>query len=109
MTQFTLSSLRQNGLFRDVQSHILEAFWGFHTENPIVFDLFRAFSEDLLRAGRAQYGSKAIMERIRWHITVEVKGGDEFKINNNYSSCYARLLALVDPRFQTFFQMRSSA
>jgi hypothetical protein len=88
-----------------IAPHIVASFEKFHAENPQIFDLFRAFCEDARRAGRGRYGSKAIVERIRWHVEVETRG-DAFKLNNNYTSCYARLLLQEDPSFATFFQLR---
>ena len=92
-------------LFSDLQPHIVEAFWQYHRENEHVYDLFCQFARDVRQAGRSNYGVGAIFERIRWHYAVETKG-DEFKLNNNYRSCYARLLVLKDPSFADFFQMR---
>jgi hypothetical protein len=93
--------------FKDVQPHIFYSFRDFHEENPKIFRLFRKFAYQLKRAGKAQYGAKAIMERIRWHLAVETNDED-FKINNNYTSCYARLLVANNQRFKGFFELRST-
>jgi hypothetical protein len=92
-------------IFSDVQPHIVRNFWKFHRENPHFYDLIKRFALELKRAGRAHYGMVAISERVRWHIAVENKG-DDFKFNNNYRSCYARLLMLLEPEFKDFFETR---
>jgi len=96
-------------LFAMVASHIFHRFWGYHQENPQVFKLFVTFARQLKTAGREYYGAKAIMERIRWHVSVETRGED-FKIGNNHTSCYARLLCVVYPEEfpLNFFNFRNS-
>lgn len=101
----TLAVVRSHSLFADLQPHVVEAFWAYHSENPHVYELFKRYAHDLRRAGRNHYGAKAVMERIRWHYSVETLG-DDFKLNNNYTSCYARLLIMQDSRFASFFQTR---
>lgn len=91
--------------FDDIAQHIVRKFSKYHVENPRVFELFKKYSYQLKNSGVKHYGVGAIMERIRWHIAVETTG-DEFKINNNYRSCYARLLITKDPWFETFFKTR---
>lgn len=108
MTQLDLFSIKSHPVFRDIQPHVVDHFWKFHTENPHVYELFKRFSADARNAGRRAYGSGAIFERIRWHVSIEVRGED-FKMNNNYRSCYSRLLCIEDPEFQGFFQLRRSA
>jgi hypothetical protein len=105
-----LSSLLKkfsNEIFEDLQPHIIAKFKRFHSENPHIYALFKRFCLDLKQAGQTQYGSKAVMERIRWHVLVETRGED-FKINNNYTRCYTRLLILDEPEFSDFFQTRKS-
>jgi hypothetical protein len=99
-------NLFSSAAFSDIQPHIVQQFWDFHKSNPKVFELFREYCHQLRAAGRNQYGAKAVMERIRWHLEVETRG-DDFKINNNYSSCYARLLLTQEPAFRSFFHVRS--
>lgn len=94
-------------LFRDIQPHVVKSFFNFHNKNPRIYRLFNRYARDLRVAGKSQYGAKAIMERIRWHLAVETTGED-FKINNNYTSCYARLMMTKNRRFKNFFELRST-
>jgi len=102
---FSLTTLFSHPLFTDLKRDIVDSFVAYHTENPHVFNVFRRFAKDLKDAGRKHYGAKAIFERVRWHFAVESKA-DDFKLNNNYPSCYARLLIAMDPTFSDFFETR---
>jgi hypothetical protein len=94
--------------FDGIAPHIVESFEKFHAENPHVYGLFKAFCEDARKAGRGRYGAKAVLERIRWHVEVEARG-DAFKVNNNFTSCYSRLLIAEDPSFSSFFSLRGGS
>lgn len=97
--------MRQGNLF-DEDPSIQAAFEKFHAAHPDVFALFEKYADQLRVAGRNSYGAKAILERIRWDYATS--GRDvEFKINNNFTSRYARLLIAKRPEFQMFFEMRT--
>lgn len=97
----------EHPLFEMLQPHIVKKFWSYHQDNPQIFALFLRFTRELVKAGRANYGGKAIAERIRWHVAVETKGED-FKIGNNHTACYSRLLVVLYPEFENFFSFRNS-
>lgn len=96
------------GLFQEVKPHIFKKFVDYHDLNPEVYALFKKYALELRESGVNRYGVKAIFERVRWHFAVEVKG-DKFKINNNYPSCYVRLLISEDPTFREFFSTRHTS
>lgn len=81
-------------------------FARFDAAHPEVYELFQRFSGELLGRGRAHYSADAILHRIRWHYAVNVDHDGGFKINNNFSSRYARKLAADDQRFAEFFEFR---
>lgn len=86
---------------------IQSQFERFDQTHPEIYEEFRAIARDLLRRGRSHYGSKAILEVIRYHRILSGKDENEpFKINNNYSSRYARKLVGEDERFERFFELR---
>jgi hypothetical protein len=82
------------------------AFDEYHRANPQVYTAFRRLALRLLNQGVKHYGAKAIMEVVRFQTTVRGTG-DAFKINNNYTSRYARMLMAKDERFAGFFELRS--
>lgn len=91
----------------DNTKSIQEQFEHFDQAHPEIYDEFRTIARDLLRGGRSRYGSKAILEVIRYHRILSGQDENElFKINNNYSSRYARKLMNEDERFGYFFEIR---
>jgi hypothetical protein len=82
-----------------------ERFAKFHHDNPQIYNLLLRFSLTAKDAGFHNYGMKAIFERVRWHVDVETKARDGFKLSNDYTSRYARLLD-QDPKLKGFFNMR---
>ena len=82
-------------------------FWEYHRSNPHVFELFKKYAQEIRDSGFRHYGSKSIFERVRWHLDVETLDPEGFKMNNNYSSRYARLLMFEDPTFEGFFRNRT--
>jgi len=81
------------------------AFLDYHHANPQVYAAFRAIAERLYRRGIRHYGAKAIMEVVRYRTAIS--GNDSFKINNNFTSRYARQLMAEDGRFVRFFELRT--
>lgn len=81
-------------------------FEKFDAENPSIRRLFIQYANEALKAGRRRIGAKAIAERIRWQAMVET-WGDEFKINNNYVSRYARAVAQQRPELAGLFETRT--
>ena len=83
-----------------------EQFAAFNAAHPDVFALFVRFAREAKQSGRERFGAKAIMERLRWHLATS-SSGEAPKINNNYTSRYARKLAELYPHeFGSFFEMR---
>lgn len=68
------------------------AFLKFHHDNPHVYRMLVKFARQVKDSGRRRYGIKSLFERLRWHMAFEVKSETDFKLNNNYTSRYARLL-----------------
>ena len=87
------------------KSELERAFERFHTENPHVYDLFKKYTHQAIRAGRDRFGAQSIIERIRWYTAIETKG-DSFKINNNHARYYARLFMREHPVYEDFFRTR---
>lgn len=86
---------------------IPERFAAFHAANPVVYRLFRQYAHDAKRAGRTRFSADAIIQRIRWFVSVETNG-DEFKINDHFSAHYSRMLIAEEPEFAGFFELRTT-
>jgi len=85
---------------------IQERFEEYHHENPRVFELVVRFARQARDAGHATYGIKSIWERVRWHMSIETQDPDGWKLNNNYTSRYARLVMDECPDLDGFFNTR---
>jgi hypothetical protein len=85
---------------------IQERFLAFDRANPEVYAAFKDFSLRLLNAGRTHYSADGILHTVRFHTAVNGDRDGGFKIDNNFSSRYARKLAAEDTRFAEFFEFR---
>lgn len=81
-----------------------QRFKRFDRKNPRVFHLFRRFAFEAKENGFKHYGAKAIMEQVRWR--VHMTTGGDFKINNSYTSFYARKFMDEYPTMDGFFRTR---
>ena len=97
-----------SSLFDDDAS-IDARFATFDTEHPEVWALFRRFACELLAAGRSRGSSDQICHRIRWETAVNPGHDSGFKINDHFTSRYARKLVASDSRFADFFEFRRLA
>lgn len=82
-----------------------ERFWRFHSENPHVYDLLVRLARKVQARGKAQYSMKAIFEQARWFYHIE-QGNEDFKLNNNLTSHYARLIMAQEADLKDFFEKR---
>ncbi len=89
----------------DDNPSITERFQVFHAANPRVYDLFKRFAMELLRAGHPRGSADMICHRIRWEVAINVQEGG-YKINDHFTSRYARMLAAEDARFLDWFCFR---
>lgn len=83
-----------------------ERFEAWLALNGHVFEAFLAAARDLKARGRKRFGAKAIYEHLRWNLSLATEG-DEFKLNNNWTSRLARRLLQCHPEeFQGFLELR---
>lgn len=82
-------------------------FWGFHEANPHVYtrlvELARAWVQ---RRGPRKLGMKMLFEVLRWEVAMRTTG-DDFKLNNNYTSYYARLIMERESDLAGIFETRA--
>ena len=93
---------------QDAASAIHQQFLEFHRQNPEVYDELRRLALQLRQAGRKRYGLKGLFEVLRWQRALSTSG-DAFKLNNNYTAYYARLLMAHEPALVGFFETREQA
>ena len=86
--------------------NIEQAFAKFHTTNPHVYKNLVLMARQLTKKGRKRIGIKMLFEALRWsHMLVNDPSSD-FKLNNNFTSRYARLIAANEHDLSSVFQFR---
>lgn len=79
-------------------------FEAFDKANPEVYNHFKKFTFEVIRL-RKKIGAKAVMERVRWEVVLTTKGSS-FKINNTFTSRYARKFSEEYPEHASLFATR---
>lgn len=97
----TAGTLWQPGDGRTIQ----ERFEEFHDQYPEVYRMFCDYAAKARAAGFTRFSSDMICHRIRWYRHVE-RGDRDFKINDHFTSRYARKLMEEDQTFAGFFETR---
>jgi hypothetical protein len=84
-----------------------QKFEAFHTRNPQVYRELETMSAQLVARGRKRIGLKMLTEVLRWEHQMRTDDpNSHFKINNSYTSYYARLLIENHPDWEGLFEMR---
>lgn len=84
---------------------IAERFALFHAANPHVADGLEQLAEQWLAAGNRTVGMKALYERLRWESGIRTDG-DAYRLNNDFTSHYSRLLIERRPEWAEAFRLR---
>ena len=84
-----------------------ERFRAFHEANPQVYDALCVLARQLKARGHRRYSIKGLFEVLRHRYALQTNRlGDDYKINNSYSSRYARALMEQEPDLDNFFETR---
>ena len=84
---------------------IQERFEDFHRRCPQVYRELVRFALEAKRHGR-RVGIRMIWERMRWYFYVERLDDEDYKLNDHYTSRYARLIDHQEPELNGFFELR---
>lgn len=86
---------------------ILDAqFEEFHKNNPEVYQELVRLARQMKARGHKQIGIKMLWEVLRWERAMKTTDQTEWKLNNNYTSRYARLIMENEPDLEGFFVTR---
>jgi hypothetical protein len=83
-----------------------ERFADYHAAHPEIYREFARLARLLRDRGHEHYGAKGLFEALRFHHAVDARPGDQYKLNNNFTSRYIRLLVEEQPEFDGFFELR---
>ena len=81
-------------------------FLAYHAAHPWILQELLRLARRYKAEGRKRYGMKALFEELRLHRLSLGTEGEMFKLNNNYTSHYARLVMRVEPDLRGFFEVR---
>ena len=84
-----------------------EQFRRFHTDHPEVYEGLVSLARQAKKAG-GRAGIKMIFEVLRWNRLIAGLPDpyEDYKLNNNYHSRYARLMMRREPDLKDFFETR---
>jgi hypothetical protein len=85
----------------------LEQFSFFHVRNPHVFEALERMAGEMASRGRKRIGVKMLVEVLRYEYYLETSDpNSEFKVSNNYTALYARLLIDTHPEWAELIETR---
>jgi hypothetical protein len=85
-----------------------DSAWIFHANNPTIIFELRRLALQLKKAGHQKYSIKGLFEVLRFNAAIQTTG-KKYKLNNNLTPFYARLLMETEPRLKGFFNTRKSS
>lgn len=80
-------------------------FAEFHAANPHVYEMLVQLAYEATDANKRRIGIKALWERLRWDLWLAADG-DEYRLNNNFTSRYVRLIEEREPGLRGLFEQR---
>ena len=85
-----------------------EKFTKFHSDNPQVLESLVSKARTLKGMGHRRAGMKMLFELLRWDYLMTTETNEPFKLNNNYTAYYARLIENNCPDLKDFFAKRKA-
>lgn len=82
-------------------------FLAFHAMNPWVYERLVAMTYDLKNRGHQRIGMAMLFEVLRWQAAMSTMSADDFKLNNNYRSRYARKIMADHPDLDGIYETRT--
>jgi hypothetical protein len=86
---------------------IEQKFKNFHAANPHVYAKVRELAFTVKARGDRRFGMKAVFEQLRWLSAFDTTN-DLFKLNNDFTAYYTRLLLKDEPELRAVFTTRRS-
>lgn len=85
---------------------IQDRFEAFHAANPHICIMLEEMALQMREWGIRKSGIKFLVEKLRWDYMVQTRGEEPFKISNDFTSRYARLLMDRNPALVGFFDTK---
>ena len=84
----------------------LEKFVIFHLDNRHILKHFIRISKEMKQRGYQKSSGWAVIQIIRWDLSITTDTTEDYKISNKYIGMYTRLLMMLKPEFKGFFDIR---
>lgn len=84
-------------------------FKAFCDRNPHVYDILVRLAREAKAAGKEKISIVLLVQVARWEIMFRTESDDGFKINNSFTSRYARLIMQNEKDLEGFFELRKLA
>ena len=85
---------------------ISERFERFHSANPHIAESLTHLALQERAIGATRISMKYLFEVLRWKRRQSIQTDEPYKINNDFTPLYARLIADRDPRLAGLFEKR---
>lgn len=82
-----------------------QAFYAFHNANRWIVVELEKIAWEMIRSGHKKIGIQACIEIFRWETRRHTISND-FKMNNNFASRYARMIMDRNPHWGQVFEIR---
>jgi len=91
-----------------MSSSIDERFATFNEQNPKVLADLEELADKLVKRGRTRIGIKCLWEVLRYrYLTETIESHGTYKLCNDYTSRYARLMIERNPKLRAVIELRS--
>lgn len=84
-------------------------FQEFHRINPHVYEILVRLAREAKEAGKTKISVVLLVQVARWELMFQTESNDGFKINNSFTSRYARLIMNNEEDLDGFFELRKLA
>lgn len=81
-------------------------FETFHQSNPEVYTQLVRLARELKAKGYSRYSIDALCHVVRWDMALKTDGNDGYKLNDHWTSRYARLIMASEPDLAGFFKVK---
>lgn len=96
-------------LFEKDTSLSAKRFRKFHSENPAVYEeLIRLARQFRRKRPSAVIGMKMLYEVLRWNFFLATTTDEPYKLSNDFTPFYARLIMENEPDLKGIFNLRGS-
>lgn len=83
-----------------------ERFAAFHKANPQIYRKLVNLAREVKAAGHEHYSMDCLFHRLRWYYRVEQQTKEPFKLQDHYTSRYARAIMMCEPDLVDMFEVR---